>query len=54
MNSNLELKLKAKKIKLVAFDVDGVMTDGSLTFNVALKCLESQNYLWDKKIKKLH
>lgn len=33
MNNNLELKLKAKKIKLVAFDVDGVMTDGSLTFD---------------------
>ena len=29
---DLNLKLKAKKIKLVAFDVDGVMTDGSLTF----------------------
>lgn len=29
---NLELALKAKKIKCVAFDVDGVMTDGSLTF----------------------
>lgn len=30
---NIELKAKAKKIKLVAFDVDGVMTDGSLTFD---------------------
>jgi len=30
---NLELKAKAKKIKLVAFDIDGVMTDGSLTFD---------------------
>lgn len=30
--TNVELKLKAQKIKLVAFDVDGVMTDGSLTF----------------------
>jgi len=30
--NDLNLKLKAKKIKLVAFDVDGVMTDGSLTF----------------------
>jgi len=29
---DLNLRLKAKKIKLVAFDVDGVMTDGSLTF----------------------
>ena len=32
MNNNLELKELAKNIKLVAFDVDGVMTDGSLTF----------------------
>ncbi len=31
--NNIELKLKACKIKLVAFDVDGVMTDGSLTFD---------------------
>lgn len=30
---NLELKAIAKKIKLVVFDVDGVMTDGSLTFD---------------------
>jgi len=30
--NDVNLKLKAKKIKLVAFDVDGVMTDGSLTF----------------------
>lgn len=29
---NLELRQKAQKIKVVAFDVDGVMTDGSLTF----------------------
>ena len=29
---DLNLKLKAKKIKIAAFDVDGVMTDGSLTF----------------------
>lgn len=29
---NLELKLAARAIKCVAFDVDGVMTDGSLTF----------------------
>ena len=28
-----ELKEKAKKIKLMAFDVDGVFTDGSLTFD---------------------
>lgn len=33
MFDNIELKSKAKKIKLVAFDVDGVMTDGSLTFD---------------------
>ncbi len=32
MYDSLELKLKAKKIKLVAFDVDGVMTDGSLIY----------------------
>ncbi len=31
-NSNLELRAIAKKIKCVAFDIDGVMTDGSLTF----------------------
>lgn len=31
-NTNLELRSIASKIKLVAFDVDGVMTDGSLTF----------------------
>jgi len=29
---DIELKQKAQKIKVVAFDVDGVMTDGSLTF----------------------
>ncbi len=29
---DLELKQKLQKIKVVAFDVDGVMTDGSLTF----------------------
>lgn len=29
----MDLSLKAQKIKLVAFDVDGVMTDGSLTFD---------------------
>ncbi len=31
-SANLELKAIASKIKCVAFDVDGVMTDGSLTF----------------------
>ena len=30
--NNLELRSIAKNIMLVAFDVDGVMTDGSLTF----------------------
>lgn len=30
--NSLELRSVAKQIKLVAFDVDGVMTDGSLTF----------------------
>lgn len=33
MIENVELKAIAKKIKLVAFDIDGVMTDGSLTFD---------------------
>ena len=28
-----ELIEKAKKIKLMAFDVDGVMTDGSITYD---------------------
>lgn len=32
MENSLELKLKAKKIKLAAFDIDGVMTDGSLFY----------------------
>ena len=32
MKNNLELIALASKIKLVAFDVDGVLTDGSLTF----------------------
>ncbi len=30
---SIELKLAASKIKLIAFDIDGVMTDGSLTFD---------------------
>jgi YrbI family 3-deoxy-D-manno-octulosonate 8-phosphate phosphatase len=29
----MTLKAKASKIKLAAFDIDGVMTDGSLTFD---------------------
>lgn len=33
MNNDLELKAIASKIKLVAFDIDGVMTDSSLTFD---------------------
>ena len=32
MKNDLELKLKAKGIKLVIFDIDGVMTDGSLSY----------------------
>ena len=31
--TNIELKAIASKIKLIAFDVDGVMTDSSLTFD---------------------
>lgn len=30
---NLELKNKASKIKMAVFDVDGVMTDGSITYD---------------------
>lgn len=33
MKNDLELKAIASKIRLVAFDIDGVMTDGSLTFD---------------------
>ena len=29
----MDLKEKAKKIKLMVFDVDGVMTDGSITYD---------------------
>jgi len=32
VQNSLDLKLKIKKIKLAAFDVDGVMTDGSLSY----------------------
>lgn len=32
MNHSVEIRLKASKIKLAAFDVDGVMTDGSLIY----------------------
>jgi len=32
MRNNIKLKSIVNNIKLVAFDVDGVMTDGSLTF----------------------
>ena len=31
--TDLDLKYKASKIKAVVFDVDGVLTDGSLTFD---------------------
>ena len=31
--NNVELQAIASKIKLVAFDVDGVMTDGSITYD---------------------
>ena len=30
---NIELRNKALKIKMVVFDVDGVMTDGSITYD---------------------
>ena len=30
---NIDLRSKALKIKLVVFDVDGVMTDGSITYD---------------------
>ena len=33
MHNDLGLKYKASRIKALAFDVDGVMTDGSLTFD---------------------
>lgn len=33
MERNIELKAIASKIKLVAFDIDGVMTEGNLTFD---------------------
>lgn len=33
MKNNLELKVKASKIKLIGFDIDGVMTDNSLYFD---------------------
>ena len=32
MKNDLELKLKAKNVRLVVFDIDGVMTDGSLSY----------------------
>lgn len=31
--NNLELNAKASKIKMAVFDVDGVMTDGSITYD---------------------
>lgn len=33
MHNDLDLKFTASKIKALVFDVDGVMTDGSLTFD---------------------
>lgn len=33
MSNNIELRAAAKKIKLIGFDVDGVMTDNSLIFD---------------------
>lgn len=33
MKNDLELKAKAKKIKIIGFDVDGVMTNNSLIFD---------------------
>lgn len=33
MKNDIELKAIAEKIKLVAFDIDGVMTDGGLIFD---------------------
>lgn len=32
MENSIDIKHKAKKIKLAAFDIDGVMTDGSLIY----------------------
>ena len=46
MLSEKELKEKAKKIKLVAFDVDGVMTDEGLIFDengVEYKCFNAKD-----------
>lgn len=33
MNSDIDLKYRASKVKALVFDVDGVMTDASLTFD---------------------
>ena len=41
--TNPELQEIAKNIKLVAFDVDGVMTDGSLTFSEDGKEIKTYN-----------
>ena len=43
MNNNLELRAIASKIKLVAFDIDGVMTDGSLSFSEDGKEIKTYN-----------
>ena len=41
--NNIELRYIAKNIKLVAFDVDGVMTDGSLSFSEDGKEIKTYN-----------
>ena len=40
---DIKLRALAKNIKLVAFDVDGVMTDGSLTFSEDGKEIKTYN-----------
>ena len=37
----MDLKEKASKIKLLVFDVDGVMTDGSITYESGSRKLSS-------------
>ena len=41
--NNIELRYIAKNIKLFAFDVDGVMTDGSLSFSEDGKEIKTYN-----------
>jgi len=52
--TQVELKYRAKKIKLVAFDVDGVMTDGSLTFIENGKEIKTYNAKDGQGIAMLH